>query len=158
MFLEFLPSVFGKLPFYDFATNKDNCIVNRLMKTKIGILPLGCKSHQFQLAVKEVFSTEENTVAQVKQLMMKFRMPIVPAKLCIETKLRPKLHNDTRWSSTYKILWLQTQLREYVVNLEGAEIDVLLLNPAVERKADDMVKKLEVYDVNKNFELMDVTL
>lgn len=62
------------------------------------------------------------------------------AKLFLKTPLRPKPRSDTRKSSTYEMLRRHAQLREHVVKLGDAEIDAPLLNPAVERKVDYMLK------------------
>lgn len=158
-FLRFVLSVFGKDVSNVVALIADNCNVNRSISTKMGVPLIGCASHRFQLAVKEILKEDEGVITQVKQLMTKLRTPLISAKLRRETHLKPKLKNDTRWSSTFLMLLRHAELREHVLRLDDMEIDALLLSPASERKVDNLIRKLrELDEVTKKLQRADCTI
>lgn len=68
----------------------ETTVKNRSMSTKMGVPLLSCASHRFQLQVKEIMPTEENTVAQVKSSDEEASDADHFGKACIETPLLPK--------------------------------------------------------------------
>lgn len=83
-----------------FALIGDNCSVDQSISTKSRIPLIGCASHRFQLAVKDLLNGHEIILAQVQSLMVILRTPLIAAEVRRITDLKPKLRNDTRCSST----------------------------------------------------------
>ncbi|OWZ00299.1 hypothetical protein PHMEG_00028540 [Phytophthora megakarya] len=59
----------------------DNCSVSQYVDRKEGAIPLiGCASHRFNLAVKDLLKTEEALIAKGQALMTKLRTLTAPAR------------------------------------------------------------------------------
>ncbi|OWZ13494.1 hypothetical protein PHMEG_00013171 [Phytophthora megakarya] len=82
----------------------DNCSVNRLFATVLGVPLVGCASHQLNRAIRQDMAQHEDDLAAVQALMIKLRTLTQSAKLRLKTELRPVIRQDTRWSSTFAMV------------------------------------------------------
>lgn len=82
----------------------DKLSTNKAMTTDIGWGFIGCLSHMFNSAVKDVIDKEMDSVDEVHALMKKIRNVIPAAKLREFTSLKNLLINVTYWSSNYAML------------------------------------------------------
>ena len=85
---------------------------------------IGCASHRFNLALKDVFHTEKDLIEKVLQVMKALKKHSIAAKLRLKTTLRPALHNQTRWSSTAHMFSRYLQLRQFIRDLDEDEIEL----------------------------------
>ena len=124
----------------------DNCPTNKAFATKANARFIGCASHRFNLAVKDMLEEYEPLTTQVYFLMKKLKNIIPSAKLRKLTPLRPKCANVTRWSSTYEMLLRYTQLKEFLPSLHLDEVDDLLLTTRKDREIDQLLEMLTDLD------------
>ena len=68
--------------------------------------------------------------------MLKLRGLLRNAKLEKLTKLKPKVRNNTRWSSTYEMLRRYVQLREFLAKLDSDTMHYFLLSSSESRLID----------------------
>lgn len=148
-FLEIILKAFGKSFCNVVALVKNNCSVNQIIRNKMRIQLLRSVSHRFQLTVKVIIAADDVTVLEVNQVMTKSCMFLVSAKLRRLTLLRPRVRNDTQWSSTFETLMRYKQLRVHVMRFNNADIDSSLLNVAVEQWVDNQVMQHGYLDVAK---------
>lgn len=113
------------------------CFMNKKFNTSL----LGCSSHLFQLAVKNILAGETSRVFQVQKLTKKLRTPLLSVKLRERTHLKPKRHNDKRWSPAYQFLIHYVELRVHVLNRTASKIDELLLSTTAKCKVHVFIKK-----------------
>ena len=82
----------------------DNVAVNKSFARNLGIPFIGCASHRFNLAVKDILEDNQLIISKVQSIMRKLSYQIPAANLRQFTHLRAVLNNETRWSSTYQML------------------------------------------------------
>ena len=104
----------------------DNCNTNKALADLAHKPLLGCASHRFNLAVKDILEEYSDVTSCVYHMMKKLKNIIPAAKLRKLTPLRAKCANATRWSSTYKMLRCYKQLKEFLPKLNMTEVDDLL--------------------------------
>ncbi len=110
----------------------DNCSTNKLFAKKADCKLIGCASHRFNLAVKDIMSPYEDLLAKVNSLMKKLRNIIPSAKLRKLTHLKPKSANATRWSSTFHMLQRYAEIKTFLHDLEMNDIYMIFF-PPIER-------------------------
>lgn len=137
----------------------DNCNVNQSVSNKLNIPLIGCSSHRLQLPVNDVLREHKTILKQVHVLMVKLRTPLISAKLRRVTHLKPKLRNDTRWSSKYQMIKKHVELCGHVNELGSEEVDDLVLMQSGERKVDQLLTQLTQLDhVTQKLQRHDATL
>jgi hypothetical protein len=104
----------------------DNCNTNKALATLARRPLVGCASHRFNLAVKDLLKEYSDLLNDINALMKKLKNLIPSAKLRKFTALRPKCSNATRWSSTYEMLKRYKELEAYLPMLNVREIDDLM--------------------------------
>lgn len=121
----------------------DNCNTNKAVANNASVPLVGCASHRFNLAVQDILREEETCIAKIHSIMVKLRTLLLSAKLLKLTPLRPKTRNATRWSSAFDMLVRYDRLREFLSELDSAEIDNLSLTTAENRRVDSLLLKLK---------------
>lgn len=117
----------------------DNVSTNKALANKTGIPMVGCASHRFNLAMRDILHKDQDIIAKVNSTMVKLRGLLLSAKLQKLTHLKPQVANVTRWSSIHNMLNRYTELREYLPMLESDEIDMLLLTASENRKLESLL-------------------
>lgn len=150
--LEFLTStleLYGKNWSNVVALVGDNCAVNKSLSTKARVPFIGCASHRFNLAVKDILKEHEEFINRVQRVMVMVRTLTTAGKLRAFTELRGVLNCPTRWGAAYKMLLRYQQIREYLPQLNMDNVDEAMLNGVENRKLDDLCRKLEnLHSVN----------
>ncbi|ETK82371.1 hypothetical protein F441_12480 [Phytophthora nicotianae CJ01A1] len=82
----------------------DNCAVNKRLANLMGVPLVGCANHRLNLAVREYLAPHEDALAEVQALMRKLVHLSKQPSSAKKTALQPVLRQDTRWSSTFKML------------------------------------------------------
>lgn len=136
--LNVLLSVFNRAMHNFGAIIGDNCHVNQSINNKLNIPLIGCSSHGLQLAVNDLLPDHEKLLKKVHNLIVKLRTPLVSAALRRMTHLKPKLRNETGWSSTFQMLKCHVELWVHVKELGCEELDDLVLTQSGERKMDQV--------------------
>ncbi|KAG7354964.1 hypothetical protein IV203_004320 [Nitzschia inconspicua] len=106
----------------------DNCSTNKATATAASLPLVGCASHRFNLAVKDILKDYADLITCVCRLMKKLKNIIPAAKLRKLTPLRAKCSNATRWSSTYEMLVRYKQLEEFLPKLGFVEVEDMMPN------------------------------
>lgn len=127
-FLKYTLSIYGKSIENVVAMVGDNENTNKAFARLAGCPFIGCASHRFNLAMKDIISEYRDEITKVNDLMKKLSYQIPAAKLRRFTHLKAKISNETRWSSTYNMLKRYIEIKEYLPQLELPEIDELLLS------------------------------
>ena len=74
----------------------DNCSTNTSFASMVSGHYVGCASHRFNLALKDIFKEANTFIEKVHSVMKALRRPILAAKLRVHTHLRPSIHTPTR--------------------------------------------------------------
>ncbi len=119
----------------------DNCSVNRSLAKRIGIGFIGCASHRWNLAMKDVTGSSDLSISKVEVIMKAFRRPKLAGKLRKLTHLKAKCPNATRWSSTVQMLDRYTKLRSFLSGFDEHEFGESLLTPHEEKRIDSLCEK-----------------
>lgn len=78
--------------------------MNRAFARRIGPTFVGCQSHRFDLAVQEITRESEGVMGRAHELMTELSHQTPAAKQRRLTPLRPRLINNTRWSTVHETL------------------------------------------------------
>lgn len=143
--LKYVLSLFGKSFKNVIAIIADNCATNRSLSRLAGTHFIGCASHRYNLAVKDVVSANMHLIEKVKKIMSCLIYPLRRAKLRELTDLAPVRIIETRWSSVNTLLQRYVKIREHLEKLDIAELQELLLERREEQNIDtllDTMKKL----------------
>lgn len=136
--IEYVTGLFNKSITNIVAVIADNCATNRALSRMVSCGFVGCSSHRYNLAVKDVIHLHTKMIEQIKQIMSKLCFPLRRAKLREMTDLSPVKCNETRWSSMHVMLKRYVAIREFLPKLMIEDVDELLLS----RKDDQQVDKL----------------
>ncbi|KAG3243831.1 hypothetical protein PI124_g11362 [Phytophthora idaei] len=139
----------------------DNCAVNRLLATLMGVHLVGWASHRLNRAVQVDIEQYEDDLACVQALMMRLRALKQPAKLrylLLKTSLRPVIRQDTRWSSTFSMVHRYFKLLEHLDPTDDAIVDVLPAPPCNKRLLSLLKDLKKVESVSKALQGASVTL
>ncbi|KAG7355610.1 hypothetical protein IV203_000296 [Nitzschia inconspicua] len=104
----------------------ENCSTNKATATAASLPLVGCASHRFNLAVKDILKDYSALTTCVYRLMKKLKNIIPAAKLRKLTPLRAKCSNATRWSSTYEMLLRYKLLEEFLPKLGLMEVEDMM--------------------------------
>ena len=74
----------------------DKCSTNKSVSNRAGVPFQGCASHRFNLAMRDILSTEKVNLPKIKEIMKKLRGLVLAAKLRNLTYLRAQVSNVTR--------------------------------------------------------------
>ncbi|EGZ27139.1 hypothetical protein PHYSODRAFT_435085, partial [Phytophthora sojae] len=123
----------------------DNCPTNKATADMLGVRLIGCACHKLNLAIQKLIAKTPGTsdaIARVRSMVIKATNLKAAAALRDLTELVPLLNNDTRWSSTYRMIErffkIEKELRlvDEVEVPRNAEVQVLR----------DLMPKLEKLD------------
>lgn len=146
---EYIESLFHVLAVFDMSFHNvtaligDRCSSNQSIATMLRNPLIGCSSHCFQVAVREIIYDEDDAVGRVRPLIVKFRTPFLQARLYRHTLLRAKLSNDTRWTSVHANLQRHVALRDHVVRMDDVDLADFVLPTSCERQIEALLIKLE---------------
>jgi hypothetical protein len=124
----------------------DNCSTNRAFARRACCNLIGCASHRFNLAVKDIIDPYQNLITKVNSVMKKMKNIIPSAKLRKVTHLKPKCANATRWSSTYQMLERYDKIKVFLQELNLNEVSDLLPNNREDREIEDLLTRLKNLD------------
>lgn len=124
--LNYVLGIYGKGVANVVALIGDNCATNRSLSRLFSCSFVGCASHRFNLAVKDLLLPHKDIILKVAEMMKKLRAPLKRAILRKFTDLTPIVCNVTRWSSTYDMLKRFLELRDVLPQLHIAELDDLM--------------------------------
>ncbi|KAG2835024.1 hypothetical protein PC129_g7932 [Phytophthora cactorum] len=136
----------------------DNCAVNRLLATLMGVPLVGWASHRLNRAVQGDMEHYEDDLACVQALMMRLRTLKQSAKFRLKTSLRPVIRLDTRWSSTFSMVHRYFKLLEHLDSTDDAIVDVLPAPPCNKRLLSLLKDLKKVLSVSKALQGASVTL
>jgi hypothetical protein len=158
-FVEVVLSSYGKWWNNVAALIGDNCSTNRCMARKAQVNFIGCASHRFNLAVKDILAKYEDSLCKVNALMKKLKTLVASAKLRKFVALKPKTRNVTRWNSTHDMLKRYQELKEFIPLIMMPEVADLMLSPRDDREIDFLLKKLHDFEsVTKTLQKEDINL
>lgn len=100
-FLEFVLGVFGKSFSNVAVLIGDNCNTNRAFSRRVGPIFVGCHSHRYNLALKDIMLGHKSSIDSFRATMSRLSFQIPAAQLRPSTHLKAKLDCETRWSSTF---------------------------------------------------------
>jgi hypothetical protein len=128
----------------------DNCSTNKRLAAICSIPLIGCASHRFNLAVKEILKQHKHLVDKVEKLMIKCRTLKIAGEIRQKTKLRALEKNVTRWGSEYNMLQRYLQLDEFIPK-RNLEIVPLLLSQEEYQQVQALVTNVlaKMEQVNK---------
>ena len=114
----------------------DNCAVNKLMCSMMGVPLFGCYNHRLERAVK-VFAEKEigSVFTKVAMLLKKFRDVKLAGALEKLTKVKAITHNKTRWFSRHRVI------RKYFILLPHLSA-IAATNPTVSSMLPTTVENL----------------
>ncbi|OWZ02339.1 hypothetical protein PHMEG_00026113 [Phytophthora megakarya] len=136
----------------------DNCAVNRLFTTLLGVPLVGCASHRLNRAVQQDMTQHKDDLAAVQALMIKLWTLTQSAKLCLKTELRPVIRQDPRWSSTFAMVQRYQNLLEFL-DAEDDDIMEVMPTPAATNRLCVQFKELkDIEFVSKSLQRRDVDL
>ena len=158
-FTEIVLSSYGKWWNNIAALIGDNCNTNRSMSKKAMVNFIGCASHRFDLAVKDIMVEYDDLVSTVNAIMKKLKNLVPSAKLRKLTPLKPKTRNVTRWSSTHDMLERYLELKQFIPLIKLPEVDDMMPTSRQERDIEYMLKKLRDRDsVTKTLQKEDLNM
>ncbi|KAG3200898.1 hypothetical protein PC128_g4296 [Phytophthora cactorum] len=121
----------------------DNCTTNQMTATMLGVPLVGCASHRFNLATKNVLAEHEEMVGAVRALMVALRTMKNRAELRRRTSLAPLRANTTRWSSTFMTLERYVRIRDAIKRVDA--VYDLVPKPAAHRRIIALVESLKTF-------------
>ncbi|OWZ00992.1 hypothetical protein PHMEG_00027703, partial [Phytophthora megakarya] len=125
----------------------DNCSVNRLFATLLGVPLVGCASHRLNRAVQQDMAQHEDDLAAVQALMIKLRTLTQSAKLRLKTELRPVIPQDT---STFAMVQRYLKVLEFI-DAEDDDIMEVMPTPAATKRLCVLFKELkDIESVSKS--------
>ena len=145
-FATFVLELYGKTWTNVASLIGDNCPSNKAFANKARKPLVGCASHRFNLAVKDMLEDYTNLTTKVYHLMKKLRNIIHSAKLRKMTPLRPKCGNVTRWSSTFVMMERYMKLKEFLPQLCLDDVDDLLPTAREDREIEALLERLADLD------------
>ncbi|MEM9079038.1 MAG: hypothetical protein AAGC43_18510 [Bacteroidota bacterium] len=143
-YLKFVLDLYGKNIDSVVEIVGDNCSTNRCMSRIIGPIFVGCHSHRFNLALKDIISKHQVTVDAVQALMKKLSYQIPTTKLRKLTHLKAIQDNVTRCSYTFKMLKRYMEIREFIGKLNDDDVLDLLPRKEEKKRIGELLKILEV--------------
>ena len=141
-FLSFVLGIYHKSWTNVLCLIGDNVNTNKALSNRVGLAFIGCASHRFNLAMRDLLFQDEALIVKVTTIMKKLRGLLFAARLKKVIPLRPKVRNVTRWSSTFEMLARYSEIREHLSGLDSIEIDPPSLSPSENRNIDILMKKL----------------
>ena len=142
-FIKFVLSLYGKTTENFICVVADNNATNKLLASSMGASFIGCASHRFNLAMKDMIANYEEHIEKVQIIMKKLRSLIPAAKLRKHTKLTAVVRHQIRWSSTFQMLVRYQELREYIPLLHLPEVSSLALSQSENALIDALVLRLK---------------
>ena len=144
--MSFILDVYGKSWNNIICLVGDNVAVNKSISTKVDVPLVGCASHRYNLAVRDVIAGEIELVNKFNTLISKLRTLLLSSKLRKLTPLLPKICNEILCSSSFEMLRRYCQLQKYLPKLNSAEVDELQSTVSENRRVDALVTRLNDLD------------
>lgn len=132
-FMSFVLFFFGKSFQNVVGIDGDNSSTNHCIDIKLEVSLIGCVSHHLQLAMQELKSKVEETIADVHELIVKPLKPIMGAYY--SNTHRCMLNNETRRTFTYSMLSRHAGVHDFVTEIDDEHLDDILLNASSKRKS-----------------------
>ena len=123
----------------------DNFSVNLSISRKLETGFIGCASHRFNLAVKNLFKEDDGSSAKVHAIVKSLRKLILAAKLRKHSHLSPICYTPTRWSIA-AMLQRYLQLKPALSELDLDDHDVRLLSNREDKRFEVICKKYSQLD------------
>lgn len=142
-FCNFVLTLYNKTLDNVVALIGDNCSTNKAFARKADRKFVGCYSHRFNLAVKDVLNESKDELEKVRKIMIKLRTPIAAGKLRHMTPLKAQVSNATRWSSSFVMIKRYREIREWIEKIGDEEIVELLLSKKEDKEIDVIFAKLD---------------
>ena len=120
----------------------DNVSVNQKLATDLYKRLIGCASHRYNLAIKDMINSHDAVFKIVNKLMGKLRYGLLAARLRKEAPLAAVQMNDTRWSSAFSMLKRYIELREILPRLNDATVDALMPTAPQNREIDGLFRMM----------------
>ncbi|KAL0217056.1 hypothetical protein RCL1_007539 [Eukaryota sp. TZLM3-RCL] len=117
------------------------------MSRDLGVPPIGCASHRFNLEVKNKIVSAEPILKKVDEIFTLLRTSKRALFLSTLTDVRPQKRNTTRWWSTQKFLGTYFKIQPFITNFDRE----VLLN-MLDDEEDTILRNLY-----ENFEFFEVT-
>lgn len=158
-FLSFVLGLFNKSLVNVVAITGDNCNTNRSLARLGGLNFVGCASHRFNLAVKDILKRYEHSIGMIQTLMKKLSFQIPAAKLRMHTPLKATQRNETRWSSTYTMLSRFLELLPFLPRIDDDDVQLLIPSDQQNTEIRELCVKLaELDSVTKTLQNASTTM
>lgn len=143
-YFEYVLSLFNKSLKKIVILIGDNWNVNKAIARLSYKTLLGCASHKFNLAVeKNVLAMHEPNLHAVNQIMIGLSCLVLAAKRRQLTHRKSKKRNETRWSSSLKMLPRYKVLHTFSDQMHVEDMDGMWLTPRQNREVDELLAPLE---------------
>ena len=157
--MKFVLSVYGRDLSNVCAIVSDNCSTNLAIAKSLSIGFIGCASHRYKLAIKDLLDEHKYIPNKAHTVMCKFRYPVPAGKLRKLTHLKPKLNVVTRWSSSIDMFKRYVQLRDVFRDVDIEGIDELLLTAKENKTLDRVILQFaELESITKALQRHDVSI
>ncbi|GMF62897.1 unnamed protein product [Phytophthora fragariaefolia] len=123
-FLDTILSYYGHIKASIVYIMGDNCSVNCAVADQLKVPMVGCARHRLNLAVNLLLADDDDLLE----------------------KLRPVLRQDTRWSSTYAMVEMYFELKEYLDNDDDDELTVFMPTRREEKQLKSILKNLKMFE------------
>lgn len=117
-FIEYVLSVYKKTLENVVAIIADNCDTNKALANLCLVPMIGCASHRYNLAVKDVLVEHSDLIDKINTIMGKLKNLKLAGQLRKYTELVPIQKNVTRWSSTANMVFRYLKLIDFIAKPE----------------------------------------
>ncbi|KAH9135418.1 hypothetical protein LEN26_006419 [Aphanomyces euteiches] len=143
-FMVFVLELYGKSWSNVVALIGDNCSTNIALARKAAVSFIGCASHRFNLAVKDILANHEPLLAKINRIMLKLQDLVPAAQLRQFTSLQSRPRNATLWISTFMMIQRCMQIKDFLPLLGNSDIMEMLPGPHQQPRDDAAVEELLV--------------
>lgn len=135
------------------ALVRDNVLVNQKLAMDVYKPLIGCTSHGFNLAIKDMINTHDDVFKTMNKLIGKLKYRLLAACLRNESPLAAMQMNETGRSSAFAMLKRYLELRDVLPRLNDASFDALMPSTAQNHEIDDPVRmRVELEEIQLDFQ------